>query len=124
MKTVQALIDEAAKVCGGRSALARALGVPPANVTQWASGAKSCPPKHGARMAELAGYPASEGVLATAMRKLAKTTSAAGVGALAMLLSLPGPADAARSAAAACSSAATTMYRLVKFGLQRRLAAP
>jgi hypothetical protein len=64
------LIDKAAKVCKGRKRLAERLGVHPANVTQWAQGDKSCPPRHAAAIAVIAGERPEVGVMAAVERKL------------------------------------------------------
>jgi DNA-binding transcriptional regulator YdaS (Cro superfamily) len=109
---VERLIDEAAAVCypPTRAELARALGVHRQQVSMWASGKQACPVNHAARIAKIAGRTEAEGIVAAAARKLARATTLAGVGALAMLSF--GAADPAQ-AAGACGKA-TTMYRPVK----------
>jgi hypothetical protein len=109
---VERLIDEAAAACypPTRAELARVLGVHRQQVSMWASGKQACPVTHAARIAKIAGHSEAEGIIAAAARKLARATTLAGVGALAMLSF--GVADPAQ-AAGACGKA-PTMYRPVK----------
>jgi hypothetical protein len=53
------LIDEAANVCKGRSALARKIGCTPQQVTDWAGG-KSVPLKHRLALCKVLGMSADE----------------------------------------------------------------
>jgi DNA-binding transcriptional regulator YdaS (Cro superfamily) len=106
---VEALIDAAAALCQPptRAELARRLGVARQAVSMWASGAQSCPAAHAAAIAKLAGKTESEGIVAAAMRKLARSTTAAAVGVLAMLGTFGG---ADRAQGAADRGETTTMY--------------
>jgi hypothetical protein len=110
MNELRLLIDEAGEKCKTKVELARILGVDRQRLNDWRSGRVPCPLKQAARIAELAGRPESEGILAVAQRKLARATTLAGVGALVMLSF--GAADPAQ-AAGGCGKA-TTMYRPVK----------
>jgi hypothetical protein len=55
MTTMNALIDKAAKVCGSRYALAKAIGIDLANLQKMADGKRPVPPGIAALMAELTG---------------------------------------------------------------------
>lgn len=51
---VKTLIDNAAKVVGSKSQLARELGVAPQRINDWFSGMASCSPEDRARIASFA----------------------------------------------------------------------
>lgn len=55
MNQIPELIDKALEKTGTVSALGKALGIPPAMVSMWKSGAKPCPPEDQARIAAVAG---------------------------------------------------------------------
>ena len=60
IESVKTLIDEAVKVTGTKTALAKKLGVAPHHVSEWKSGARKCQPDDLAAMAEIAGFNAME----------------------------------------------------------------
>lgn len=54
------LINRAAKECGNRAALAKALGVLPHRLSEWEHGKRQIPPEQVAIMADIAGLVAEE----------------------------------------------------------------
>jgi len=90
------LIERAARTCGSKSAVARAIGVTPQRVWEWETGSRGCPPDRIDQLAELAELPMESRVRAVweAVRKAAgKTLAALALGAVAITLvsSLGGP---------------------------------
>jgi predicted transcriptional regulator len=55
MNQIPEIIDKALEKTGTVSALGKALGISPAMVSMWKSGAKPCPPEDQARIAAVAG---------------------------------------------------------------------
>jgi DNA-binding transcriptional regulator YdaS (Cro superfamily) len=85
MNKVTSLIDKATEQCGTQAQLARVLGVPRSQITDWKTGRVPLPDKHLMQLARAAGQP----IMATAMEvykerlgELMKTL-ALGVGAIA-----------------------------------------
>jgi DNA-binding transcriptional regulator YdaS (Cro superfamily) len=111
MLSLQTLIDDATKACQSQRKLAAALGITPPAISFWRSGAKACPLRHAVAMARLSGHSETEAILACTARKLARSTTAAAVGVLAMLGTFGG---ADRAQAAGDRGETTTMYRPVK----------
>jgi len=115
-ETLKTLIDNAAKVCGSKKALAERLGVMPHHVSEWASGARKCQPDDQAAMAGIAGFNAME-TLARATVEAAEGTKKHEVllGTLGKYLLATGAAIGSSGAAASVDNLIRCIERLNRF---------
>ena len=63
MKTVQTLIDKASKACGSDAALARRMGIYPADISNLRAGKRALSPELAAEIADIAGEDARQAVI-------------------------------------------------------------
>jgi DNA-binding transcriptional regulator YdaS (Cro superfamily) len=66
---VKVLIDAASKMCGGKAALARELGVEPQKVSAWYAGREAVPIPHRGAMADIAGRSAASEIAEAIMER-------------------------------------------------------